>query len=120
MAYNIKSKDKKNRSNFKIPERVSNEKIPMWMIERENIRAGYYWFSPDTKRFFKSVIPKEATRKGNFAYFITRETNPSGDSAYTIRKANLKTGDVDTEGEFFKYSTRAEAQKELNKTLMKK
>lgn len=99
--------------------RGKSKKIPMYRIRRLNEEAGQFWFSPKTLKFFKSKIPDEAVKKGDSAYFISRETNPSGETAFTIRKANLKSGDIDTEGEFFKYKSRDEAQKELNKILNK-
>jgi hypothetical protein len=102
MTYKVKSK---------------REKIPMYVIKAKNYEIGHHWFDKDTLRFFNSKIPKEAIKKGNHAYFITSETNPSDKTAFTIRKADLKTGKIDTEGEFFKFETRSEAQAELNKIL---
>jgi hypothetical protein len=46
-------------------------------IERANSRAGKYFFSRDTMRFFKSKIVSEyAVKKGRKAYFITSEQPP--------------------------------------------
>lgn len=95
-------------------------KIPMWEIERKNIQIGHHWFEPATKRFFRSKIPNEAIKRGNYAYFVTSETNPNNETKFSIRKADLKTGIIHTEGEFFKYNSRAEANMELKKILQKK
>lgn len=105
MAYGVKSKKK------------TYEKVPMWKIEKKNMDAGQYWFSQDTKRFFKSKVPDEAIKKGNSAYFISSETDPNGKTAFTIREADLKTGSINTVGDFHSFNTRDEAKKELNKVL---
>lgn len=62
-------------------------------IKANNLLAGQFFFSRDTMRFFKSrVLP---TIYGG-RYFITRETDPSGKTAFSVREAidggkNIKT-----------------------------
>ena len=91
--------------------------IPMREIEEKNRKAEKYWFSPDTLKFFKSRYGGTAYKKGNYAYFISSEKAPYGERKYTIRKANLKTGGIDTVGDFNKM-TKSQADKKL-KTILK-
>lgn len=92
-------------------------KIPISRVKELNQSKGLYFFSKGATKFFKSKYPKEAVVKGNYAYFVTSETAPSGKTAYSIRKANLETGDITTSGEFHSYETRNDAQSKLNKQL---
>jgi hypothetical protein len=92
-------------------------KISISKVKELNQSKGHYFFSRGATDFFKSKYPKEAIVKGNYAYFITSETDPSGKTAYSIRKANLETGDIRTSGDFHSYETRNDAQSELNKQL---
>ncbi len=80
-------------------------------IKEANRKAGKYFFSPDTMRFFRSKVVSEVytTTWGDYAYFVTREINPSNKMAYSVRAFNKVNGDVRTEGEFFAYSTKQSA-----------
>jgi hypothetical protein len=109
---------------FKVPnkkirekEKVVEDTLSMSYIKELNQSKGQYFFSPSTTSFFKSKYPQYALKKGNYAYFVTGETNPSQETKFTIRKINLETGDTSTEGEFFEYSSRWEAEKEMRKLL---
>jgi hypothetical protein len=95
----------------------SGDRIPMSLI-RGVAEAGDspYWFTSGATGFFKSKYPDYAYRKGNKAYFITKETNPSGDTASSIREIDLKTGNIGTVGDFHSY-TGWEARTELNRIL---
>lgn len=75
-------------------------------IKRKNKAAGRHFFDRDTLAFFKSVV--YPTVYGN-GYFVTRETNPSGQTRYTIRKADA-SGNIKTIGEFHSYRTLEDAQ----------
>lgn len=80
-------------------------------IKEANKKAGKYFFSPDTMRFFRSRVASEVytTLWSDYAYFVTSEINPSNKQAYSVRRFNKKTGDVVTEGKFFEYSTKRAA-----------
>jgi|WetSurMetagenome_2_1015567.scaffolds.fasta_scaffold25323_2 hypothetical protein len=92
-------------------------KIPISQIKSKNKDAGEYFFERATTRFFKSGYPKDAKVSGDKAYFVTSEINPNGEKKYTIREADLKTGNVRTaEGtEFHAYSTDKKAKEDMNK-----
>ena len=78
-------------------------------VKRINARTGHFFFKPDTMRFFKSKVnPNEMLYKDK--YFITSETNPSGETRFTIREFNAESGDVHTIGDFHKFPTRKEAE----------
>lgn len=80
-------------------------------IKEANKKAGKYFFEPDTMRFFNSRVVSEVytTLWGNYAFFVTREINPSNQLRYSVREFNKQTGDVRTHGEFFGYKTKAVA-----------
>lgn len=79
-----------------------------------NETKGFFWFKPDTMGFFKSRIE---TWDPDTGYFITRETNPSKITAYTIRRADFETGNVSTIGEFHAHKTLLKAKQALQKLL---
>lgn len=67
-----------------------------------NKAKGYYWFSKDTMRFFKSRVVSFDIVTG---YFISSERNGDLPRCYTIRKANFETGNVESVSEFQAYPT---------------
>ena len=75
-------------------------------IIQENRQAGYHFFDQDTKRFFRSYVyyPVYGDR-----FFITRETDPTANTAYTIRNFNNDTGKISTVGNFMGHATYHEA-----------
>lgn len=98
--------------------------VPISEIIRKNKEVNHHFFDKDTQRFFQSRWEKSALRKGDYAYFITSEkfVSPSGYSEprkYTIRKANLKTGVVDTPSgyDFQQFNTKSQAKAVLNKIV---
>ena len=93
------------------------EIIPIDMIERKNQEAGKHWFSPDTKRFFKSKIDNVAYKKGNKAYFISSEKGPDEIRKFSVREADLDTGEVNTVGEFQAFTNRKDAMKRLREII---
>lgn len=87
--------------------------IPMSKIKALNHLKGKYFFSRDTMRFFRSrVVSKNATDDG---LFITSEQGPLENSPrkYTVRRADLETGDIETVGPFNHYLTLQEAKEAL-------
>ena len=119
----FKSSNDFNKSNNDSNIKLRNIKtIPLSDLQNLNRRSGFFFFSQDTTRFFRSRYPDEAIIKGNDAFFITSEKFVSSDGTsqprkFTIRKANLSTGDVDTVGEFQQFSSKSQAEKSLNKIL---
>ena len=108
--------------NPKNPNNEKTEVISLSEVRQLNEQKGFHFFSPDTTRFFRSRYPETAIKKGDTAYFITSEqfVSSEGESSprkFTIRKANLKTGDVNTAGEFQGYSSRSKAKTELMKMI---
>jgi hypothetical protein len=71
-------------------------------FKRLNKAKGYYWFEPDTMRFFKTRISNWDPISGTF---ITSEKGPDGQRRFSVRKANFETGEVDTVGKFQQYGS---------------
>lgn len=87
-------------------------------IRRANEAAGYYWFSPDTLRWFRSRIHADVY---DGRYFVTSERNPSGERRYTVREVT-DDGEVKTaEGcEFFGYASRSGAHNRARQLAFQK
>jgi len=68
-------------------------------IKNANKDGGFYFFSRNTMRFFKSRILPGVY---NGRYFVTSERGPFGPRMYTVRRAN-DDGSVQTHGEFMRY-----------------
>ena len=82
------------------------------LIRDRNAANGGHWFDADTLRFFRSRLPTGCVgRVDNTAWFVTSEAGPfgRGPRAYTVRRADVVTGHVDTEGTFRGYATRSAA-----------
>lgn len=67
-------------------------------IERANRDAGFYWFEPDSMRFFGTKI----LRYFGAGVFTTHETDPMGRGAWSIRVASAD-GNVTTFGLFHSF-----------------
>jgi hypothetical protein len=76
--------------------------------------SGNHFFDKDTMRFFRSRILDYDPITG---YFITSEKGPSNSRAYTLRKADFSSGDVDTIGQFQEYSTITRARTAFKRKL---
>ena len=88
--------------------------ISIDQIKYLNKQKGMYWFSPDTLRFFHSRVSQNAYVVNGMAYFISSEQRKSDTPRkYTIRKANLESGDICTVGEFQAYDSNAQAMSAL-------
>jgi hypothetical protein len=68
-------------------------------IRQANEDAGYYFFSPDTMRFFKSRV---YYRVYGGKYFITSEIAPYSSRRYTIRMCK-DNGGIETVSEQQEY-----------------
>lgn len=76
-------------------------------IREANRRAGLFFFSPDTMRFFRSRVGREVYG-GRF--FVTSEQfDDSSPRLYSVRRAN-DDGSIDTASEFQGYTSGAEAR----------
>jgi hypothetical protein len=84
-----------------------------------NAKAGQYFFTPESMKFFNSRVGGDAFVKGSRAFFITSErfSDPaehiSEPRKFTIRSMRLKTGEISTEGKFQEFPTMAQAKKRL-------
>ena len=76
---------------------VTDQPLSIDEVKRINAQSGYYFFSPDTMRFFKSRICGELYDN---RYFVTSErqhdsmNHTSYPRQYSIREFNFDTGDV--------------------------
>ena len=101
------------------------EMISMREVEEANEKAGQFWFSPDTLRFFSSRHGGTAYLVGRKAFFISSEQDKSssgggawdGKRRYSIRVCDMDTGSIDTVGEFGAYGTQGQAKKALQKII---
>ena len=76
-------------------------------IKANNALSGKLFFSRESMRFFKSRV--FSTVYGG-KYFITRETNPSGDTRFTVREAHDGGKHITTVGPYFSFRTLEEAR----------
>lgn len=82
-------------------------------IKRANEEAGRYFFSPDSMKFFHSVVLNKVY-KGQ--YFITSEKYDRDDlPKYTIRRIDLETHGINTIGENMGFNTVSEAEEEIER-----
>ena len=86
--------------------------LSLRLIRERNAANGGHWFDADTLHFFRSRLPTGCVgRVDNTAWFVTSEGGPFGRGAraYTVRRADVATGHVDTEGTFRGYAKRGAA-----------
>lgn len=77
-------------------------------------QARGHFFDDRTTKFFNSTYSNTGKRNGDWVYFWTGDRcGWAGDKvrAYTVRRLNLVTGQVETVGEFQQYQTSHEAAK---------
>jgi hypothetical protein len=83
-------------------------------VKAANRAAGYYWFSPDTMKFFDSRV-ETGVIGGRF--FVTSEIPPDvGRRRYTIREA-LDDGSITTVGITCGYVTKVAARQAIIERL---
>jgi len=85
--------------------------IPIAELKYRNERAGYFFFSKDTTRFFRSRYAQDAyTVDKKKAYFITSEQREADSPRlFSVRVYNLETDNVKTIGETQEHPTRDSA-----------
>jgi hypothetical protein len=76
----------------------------MTAFKAANRAAGFFFFSKDTMRFFRSKVESDLLTIGDRQFFVTSEQfvpsdGPPDDRKYTVREA-MPGGDVNTIGEF--------------------
>lgn len=77
--------EQKSTPQHLIAERISGEQVQA--LHREMI--GDYFFEPQTVKFFKSKVEfGYHQRESQQVFFITRETSPTGNTGFTVRKFN--------------------------------
>lgn len=81
-----------------------------------NNEKGYFFFSPDTLKFFNSQIYGGELLGNNKDLFITSEKQPKSldgsvyPRKFTIRKVNKSVGDIDTIAGFGAFSSKIQAE----------
>ena len=69
-------------------------------IKEASQGAGSHWFDASSMRFFRSrVVPQVFHGKGG-VYFVTSEKGPNEQRAFTVRKFDPVTAEIDTFGPF--------------------
>jgi len=71
-------------------------------IERANDRAGFHWFEPATKRFFRCRVGSDVYQGPGGIFFVSSEQGPHSGRAFTVREFKPQTADIDTFGPFNK------------------
>jgi len=80
-------------------------------LQSKNERAGYYFFSESSKRFFSSRIGSNTFAGADGWYFTTSEQfDWKSPRLYTVRRMTER-GSVDTVGEFQAYRTSDSAKR---------
>ena len=66
-----------------------------------NKEKGYYFFEPDTMRFFKSRVGDTVFQGGGGIFFVTSEKfDYNSPRNYTVREFIPETGNINTVSEF--------------------
>jgi hypothetical protein len=82
-------------------------------VRAANKVIGHYWFDRSSMKFFKTRI---MSRLIGGKYFITRETAPSNQTRFSVRRAN-DDGSINTVGEFHSYLFREDAKDAINQLI---
>lgn len=86
-------------------------------IKYENKKAGFFFFSPDTIKFFASKFVAGSIRETpDYCYFITSEKKCFDDytRVFSVRKFDKKNGDIETVEDCHGLATKAEAQSKID------
>lgn len=81
-------------------------------IKQANQDAGLHWFEESSMRFFRTYIEDGVFQGPGGVFFVTRETNPSGITRWSVREFFPESGRVATAGQFHSYSSNRVARKE--------
>ena len=79
-------------------------------IKAANAAAGYYFFSRDTMKFFRSRVGATVYEGRGGIYYVTSEQfvgsdGSSGPRRFTVRQFNPDCGDINTVGPFNEMSS---------------
>jgi hypothetical protein len=90
--------------------------IPFSTVRRvyAELQPTGHWFDRGAIDFFKTVLPANAYVVNDATLFVTRETNPSGEKRFSIRR-QVGNGSINTVGEFHSYPTAAAARAEIKR-----
>lgn len=94
--------------------------IDIQEVKDKNRGAGQFWFSSGAMRFFNSRVGSTAykDKSGRKAYFISSEKyDYKTPRKYSIRVADLNTGNINTIGDFQEFRTRASAMRRLKEIV---
>lgn len=80
-------------------------------IKKTNDKAGLFFFSPSTMRWFKSRVSSNVFPTPHGAVFITSERNDGYPRLFTTRYIHENTGHIETIGEFQEFKSRSGALK---------
>jgi len=83
-------------------------------IKTANAEAGYFWFSPETLRFFSSRI---STKVYGGRYFVSSEKEYDGARRYTVREAR-SDGSINTVSKFGEFTTLRDAESEARRLAL--
>jgi hypothetical protein len=79
-------------------------------IKRANAKAGFFFFSRDTMKFFHSSVNEKLFEGPGGVFFVTSEQQDGGHPRlYTVRQFEVDTGNVRTAGNFQEFKTLKEA-----------
>jgi hypothetical protein len=88
--------------------------VPMSEIRERYAKGspGGHWFDADTMRFFRTRLTRYGyAHADGRAFFVTRETNPSDKTAYSVRVISADGSDIDTAGAFHSIASLADARR---------
>ena len=97
-------------------------RMPMTAVRQYVSASGSHWFDRGTMRFFQSRVGMYAYQDAQYSdvvYFVSSERGPGGVRRYSVRRANIETGTVETVGDFQAYSARATADAAARRFAMR-
>lgn len=82
-------------------------------IKDANARAGYFYFSPDTMRFWHSRVSENTyeSADGKRTYLVTSDKPGRDPRAYTVRVFDHETKAVESVSGFGEYASASGAHK---------
>lgn len=85
--------------------------VSIYSIEDIKRHHRGHWFDKETMRFFKSRVYSDIyPGKDGKVYFVSSEQGPVGNRGYSIRRYDVATDCISTEGTFMVWKTLAAAR----------
>lgn len=80
-------------------------------IKRENEAEGFFFFSPDTMRFFRSRVMCDTfkAKSGAGVYFVTSDQQRGEARLFTVRRFEIESADIRTVDKLQKFASRSGA-----------